>query len=144
MHVRRLVLDDARRADGADRHTLGDDVAATDADRAEMGQRHGIPVRRLDRERSSARRHGAGERNRSGRRRRHRTGRHAADVDAAVPAGGIRVGTEIEALEHRPVDGPRPGSRIARKRERRERDYDENCTHSTPLVVRIANEATVA
>jgi hypothetical protein len=117
MHVRRLVLDDARRTYGADDHTVGDDVTASNADRAEMRKRHRVPVRRLDRERPSARRDRAGERNRPGRRRRHRAGRCASDIDAAVLPGRIRVGAEIEALEHRPVDGPRPGSRIAGKRE---------------------------
>ena len=37
--------------------------------------------------------------------------RRCADVDAAVLATGVRIVTHDERPEHRPVDGPAPGSR---------------------------------
>jgi hypothetical protein len=50
VNVRQVVLDDAARPDRSDRTSLGHGVTAHDHDRTEVGQRHGVPVVRLDRD----------------------------------------------------------------------------------------------
>ena len=112
--VRRRDLRLAGGADRGDGVALGDRGALRDVDRAEVGQRDGEAVGGLDREARARCGHGAGERDDARRGRAHVGARVAADVDAPVLAGGVRVRrVEDERLEDRPVDRPRPRRRGA-------------------------------
>jgi len=71
VHRRHLVLRDAAEADGADRLAFAHGRASLHRERAEMQQRHRVPVGRLDRDRSSAGRNRPRERDDPRRRSRH-------------------------------------------------------------------------
>ena len=109
MHGRNAVLGVAARAHRPDRRTLVDDVALRHADRLEVEERHGVAVRREDRDAAPVGGHGAGERDRAGRGSANRRAGRAGDVDAAMLSGGVRVGAQLERAEHLAVGGPRPG-----------------------------------
>ena len=110
MNVRLRFFGLSARADGGDRGSFAHRVALSDGDRPEVLERHGVPVRRLDRERPAALGHGAGEGDDA--RGRSRDGRSeiAGDVDTAMLARRVRVASEGEWAEHRPVH--RPGPRL--------------------------------
>jgi hypothetical protein len=91
VHVRHCLLGDAADAGGADGLALADGRAPPNRQRAEMQQRHGVPVRRLDRERAPAGRHCAREGDDPGRGRGHRCAWRGTHVDAAVEARDVRV-----------------------------------------------------
>ena len=99
-----------------------------------MEERHGVAVGRQDRDAATVRGHGACERDRAGGRSANRAAGRAGDVDAAMLAGGVRVGAELERAEHLTVRGPRPGFSDAAQRE----CHDERCAeheesvHETP------------
>jgi hypothetical protein len=110
------------RADSADGGSFGDVVAVLDAGRAELEQRDGVAVRRLDRDRPAAAGNRADERDAAGCGRAHGSTDLGGDVDAAVLAARIGVVAEQERAEDRPVSGPRPGTCGRRDGERRQDD----------------------
>ena len=146
MDVRPRNLGRAARAHGPDDRTLDHRRVARDDDRAEMRERHGEAVGRLDRDRPAARRHGArkGHDARHGREHRRAVGR--GDIDAAVLPRSVRMGAvEGEAVQHGPADGPRPRAR-GRNPQHKEEDEQNDSSHAvTASVVSIVNdESTLA
>src|SRR5207245_7025141 len=103
-------------------------------------------VRRLDREGLAARRHGPGEADDAGRGREHGRTAVRADRDAAVLPGSIRMRRiEGEGLEHRPLDGPRPGAGAQNEEQEQKNDRAEPPHGTPPLVVGFENrDGTVA
>jgi hypothetical protein len=99
----------AARAHGGHGRPLGDRITPANPNRAEMLQRHRVPVRGTDRERHAALRHRACKRHRAGRRSPHVRAQIARDVDAAMLTACIRIAPEDKRTEHSPVDRPRPG-----------------------------------
>ena len=99
----------AAGADRADHLSLRNGVAAPDRVRPEVDDRHRVAVRRRDRQRLAPDRHGPGEGDRAGDRRRHPGTGGRADIDSAVLSGRVRVlAVEREERQHRAVHGPAP------------------------------------
>jgi hypothetical protein len=94
--VRLGVLDVAARADRPDVNARRDGIALAYADRAEVDERRGVAVGRLDRDGAPAPWNGSGECHSPARRRDDRSAGRSADVDAAVLPGGVRVRPENE------------------------------------------------
>ena len=120
----------ATRPDGADDSPLRERSTLLDRDRAEVRERDGIAVERRDRDALAGRRNGAGEGDDARRGREDRRPCLAADVDAAVLPGRVRVrGVERERLQHRAVDRPRPRLRGGHENEcgERRREKDAQC-----------------
>jgi hypothetical protein len=121
----------AARADDADRLALRHDRAPADEERAEMQERDGVAVGRLNGDREPVRRDPADERHRSGGRRDHRVTERPLDVDPTMLAREERVLlVKREPLQHRPRNRPRPracrGGRRERQEHRDDRDPGEN------------------
>ena len=136
LHVRRVA---AAVGEGADRIALGDDGILLDAQLAEVRERHGPAVGRLDRHRLAAPRHGPRERHGPRGGRPHSGARDTADVEPAMLPGGIGVRrVERERREHGAVRGPAPRVRGGGGREHGEKDEQES-THERDLVVRGEN-----
>jgi hypothetical protein len=134
MDVRLRHLGVAARADRSDAVALRDRCAARDRDRAEVGQRHGVPVSGRDRHALPRRRNGARERDRSGRWRRHRRAGITADVEPTVLSRGIRMRRiEEEGLQDGAGGGPRPGLACGREQERDDYRREELTTHRDRL-----------
>ena len=133
--VRLSVIRHAARPDGADDGPLPKRGPALDGDRPEVHERRRVTERRLDRNRPSAGRDGAGERHDTLCRRAHGRPGRRAEVDAAVLSARIRVGTiERERAKDRPVDRPRPCPRRGREHEGAERHDAESPNHKTSLL----------
>ena len=94
------------RAHRGDRRALLDRVALRHLDRAQMNERHRVPIGREDREAPPVRRERAGEAHRAGCRGTDRRSRRARDVDAAVLPGRVRVTGQGERPEDVTVGGP--------------------------------------
>jgi hypothetical protein len=107
----------AGRADRPDHRALRHGAVALDSDRGEMDEGDRVPVAGCDRHRQAVGRNGAGERDRATPGRQDRFALRAADGDAAVLAARVRVGAELELLQHRPRGRPRPGTCRRRKDE---------------------------
>jgi hypothetical protein len=123
------------RADVRHDRAFGDGAAAGDRDRAELEQRHGVAVCRLDRQRATAARDGTCERDGSGCRRPHRAACSGADVDPPVLAGRILVLGERERPQDRSVGGPDPACRGRDDDQGRDRSDDrdgEHASHEVP------------
>jgi len=118
VHVRKGLLRHSARSDRGNRVALGDGRPARDGDGAEMEQRDGIAVGRLDRDRPPARRHGPGERHDPARRRDDPGTGLRADVDSAVETARVRIGAEAECMQNRPLYRPGPPLRRCRRDER--------------------------
>ena len=145
------------RADLTHDRTLGDGAPARDGDRAELEQRHRIPVGRLDRERAAAGRNGTDERDAPADRCTHRLAGGGADVDPAVLSRRVLVGRERERPQDRPVDRPGPAGRDGdedqgcdRSDDRegehtpqgyRLRDVEGNCVHASGASQRLFNDS---
>ena len=99
------------RAHHPNRLPFGYDSAANEGDRSELEQRDRIAVRRLNRQRVTAVRHGADERHRSRSGGVDRRPDRAADVDSPMLSARVRIGSERERPEDRPVQRPRPAGR---------------------------------
>jgi hypothetical protein len=100
----------------------------------QVRERHRPAVRRLDRDRPAAAGHGAGERDAPGRRRPHRRGRRAGNVDAAMLPGRVRVaGVEGEGREDAPVGGPGPRVGVGDERKHGEQDEQQSTHEHTSL-----------
>lgn len=95
-----LVLGRSARPDSSHESPFPDDLSLAHADAAEMDERHGVAVLRLDRHDLAARAHRAGERHDSAGRCAHRGIALVADVDASMLAARIRVIAEREGFEH--------------------------------------------
>lgn len=119
------------RADGI---TLGDDGVLPDADLTEVRERHRPAVGGLDRDGLAVPGDGPGERDGTRSGRAHRFCRGAADVDAAMLAGGVRVcGIERVRREYATGDGPAPRLRRRRVREHGDEDEHESTHEHTSL-----------
>ncbi len=127
VHVRTGHLSVAGRADGADAFALGDQLASRDRDRAEVRERHRIPVGRIDRDAPARGGHRARERDGPGGGRSHGVTLRSRDVDASVLTGRIRMRVvEGERLDDGASGRPRPRRSGAREDEVRE---DERGRH---------------
>jgi hypothetical protein len=111
-----------------------------DPDRAEVQQRDGVPVRRPDRDRLSARGDAARERDDPRRRRANVPAQVARDVDAAMLASRIRIVSEDERAEHGAVDRPGPRLGDGGPSEAGEDGHEEGETaHGRLLVLDLDN-----
>lgn len=143
MDIRTCQLRRPARADGSDGVLLGDRHTLRDEDRAEMRERDGVAVRRLDRDRLAARRNSAGEADRARCGRDNRLPRCVgSDVHAAMLPGrvGMRF-VEGERLQHRPSHRPTPRIRPRRPDEedhQREDDAKRECFQLEQQEARIA------
>ncbi|MEO5574845.1 MAG: hypothetical protein ABIR67_06040 [Gaiellaceae bacterium] len=109
--------------------------AARDVDRAELQQRDGVAVGGLNRQRPTAARDRAGERDGAGRGCTYRVAGGRTDVDAAVLPGRIGVRRHGERPQDGTLDGPRPADRSRNDDQERDRRADrdgERATHETP------------
>ena len=104
----------AALADHADLRSLRDRAAAHDARHPELEHRHGVAVAGGDRDRAAATGHEADEGDGAAGRCEHGAAKLGRDVDASVLAGRVRVGTDGERPQHRPLGRPRPGERAGR------------------------------
>ncbi len=111
-------------ADVADDSALRDEAAAHATRRTELQQRHRIAVGGLDRQRPTAARDRADERDHPRRRGKHGASELGADVDAAVLPARVVVRAERERSQDRPRRWPRPGARRRCCEERREQNQD--------------------
>jgi len=132
MDVRLGHLGVAARADRAHGGALGDGVALPHPDRPEVEQRDRVPVGRLDRDRLAVRRERAGVGDRTGRRREDEAARVSPDVDPAMLARCVRIGSEDERAEDEAVRGPGPAVRRRRGKERGQDGRDEESSHRFP------------
>jgi len=141
LHVRDRVRRHATRADDRDRLALGHDRAPADQERAEMQERDGVAVCRLNCDREPVRRDLAGERHRSGGRRDHRITERPLEVDPSMLARKERVVlVKCEPLQHRPGDRPRPGAGRGGHCERKEcRDHRD--PGESPLTLPVLQTA---
>ena len=117
MHVRRVELHVAGRADRADLLALGDAHTLRDGQSSEMRQGDGISVGGLDRRRPPVSGQPGGEGHEAGGRRDHRRARSRADVGAGMPVLVVLGAAEAESTEDRAFDGPAPSLRHARSGE---------------------------
>jgi hypothetical protein len=85
--------------------------AANDGDRSKLEQRDRVAVRRLNRQRVPAVRHGADERHRSRSGGVDRRPDRAANVDSPMLTARVWIGSEREGPEDRPVQRPGPAGR---------------------------------
>ncbi len=147
----------AARTDRPDAVALGDRRATRHTDRSELGEGHRPAVRREDRDRLPVPRHGAGERDRAGRRRPNHLSGSSADVDAPMLPSSVGMGgIERVGEQNRSARGPRPGRSRTCESERYEEDEQES-THEVPplerdccriwrnacqLVVKLANRVS--
>ena len=134
MDARHGVLRRPARAHRPDRRSLGDGDTLRDDDRPEMDERDGVAVLRLDRDPTTVRGEGSGERHDPGRGRADGRAVGAADVDAAVLAGCVGIRPQTERSQDRPVGGPRPRRSRRAEHEARECQHadDEDTVHETP------------
>jgi hypothetical protein len=91
MDVRLRGLRSPAGPDRPDRGTFRDDRIPDHADRPEMSEGHGQPVRCLNRHTLATRRYRPGERDGAGGRSENRRAGVAADVDATMLATGVRM-----------------------------------------------------
>ena len=131
LHVRNRVGRHAARADDPDRLALRHNRAPADEERAEMQERDGVAVGRLNGDREPVRRDPADERHRSGGRRDHGVTERPLDVDPTMLAREERILlVKREPLQHRPRNRPRPpagrGGHCERQEHRNDRDPGEN------------------
>jgi hypothetical protein len=134
-------LGDAARTDGRDDVSFVDAIPSGGQERAEMEERDGVSVGRLDRHGPPARRDGAREADDARCGRAHvRPGRRA-EIDAAMLTRCVRMrAVERERAQHRTVDGPRPRLRCRDgNRERTERQNSESPEHVSLLVASFEN-----
>jgi hypothetical protein len=116
------VLRLAARPERADRLSLGDDRSSRHGQRPEMQDRHCVAVGRLDGQRPTVERQGAGEADDARGRGHDRFARVAGDVDAAVMAGFVLAAAVLERPENPARGGPAPGVCGRRERQGRGRD----------------------
>jgi hypothetical protein len=144
LHVGDRVGRHAARADDPDRLALRHDRAPADQERAEMQERDGVAVSRLNGDRESVRRNLADERHRSGGRRDHRVTERPLDVDPTMLAREERVVlVKCEPLQHRPRNRPRPRAGHGGHRERQEHRNDRDPGESRFLLPVLQTELTV-
>ena len=132
VRLRRHCIDTL--ADDAEGGAFGNGVASGDARRAELEQRHRVPIRRLDRDRAATAWHEAREGDDTGSGCADGVADGAGDVDAAVLARSVGVRPDREGPQHGTVDGPDPagGSRSGcQARDRDDRDGGDS-PHRTP------------
>jgi hypothetical protein len=113
------VLRVAASAEDADVLSLGDRRAPGDLDRAEVQERHGEAVGRLERDRASVLRQCAGEAHDAGRRRGDGLARLPADVDATMLTAVVLTRAQLERAQDLTRGRPAPGPGGRTKRERR-------------------------
>src|SRR5205085_4724819 len=130
-----VVLDLAAGPDRADTRALVDRVAAPNARRTKMRQRHRVAVGSLDRHNSATPGDGAGEGDGAARRCQDWLSGRCADLDSPVLARGIRIVAEDELLENRALDGPCPRPRARNDHERRRDHDDQSSPHVFPSLL---------
>jgi hypothetical protein len=144
LHVRDRVGRHAARADDPDRLALRHNRAPADQERAEVQERDGVAVGRLNGDREPVRRDLADERHRSGGRRDHRVTERPLDVDPTMLAREERVLlVKREALQHRPGKRPRPRAGRGGHRERQEHRNDRDPGENRSLLPVLQTELTV-
>ena len=125
MDVRDAVLGLARRPDLGDQVSSGHRRSASDPQRAEVRERHLVPVGRRDGHRQPVRGNLACEGHLAGDGRPNGVRVAHGDVDATVLSGSVRVVTERERAQDDAVDRPAPGGR-RRCRDEREKSRERN------------------
>jgi hypothetical protein len=117
-----------------DRRAFVDGRALLDADRAEVDERDGKAVRRLDGHPAAVCGERPGERHGSRGGRADRNAFRPGDVDAAVLTARVRVGAQGERTEHGAVGGPcpGPGGRAEYQRSERRHADNEESVHEAP------------
>jgi hypothetical protein len=130
----------AALADDADLRPFRDGAPTDDARRPELEQRHGVAVVGRDRDRAPAAGHEADEGDGTAGGRQHGATDLGPDVDASMLAARVRVGTDGERPQHRPIGRPRPGERARRRDEGRKDDRGQHrgrtrSAHLTPAFV---------
>jgi hypothetical protein len=139
-----VALHVATRTDRPDGGSFLHERAAHDADRAKVDERRRECGRRLDRDSLPAARDGARERDDAVRRGENGRAGRSTEVDAAVLATCIRVGSiEREGPKHRPLDGPSPALRGRHRQRAGAHDQDNESPHNSSFVARFENETTV-
>jgi hypothetical protein len=134
----------AARADDPDRLALRHNRAPADEERAEMQERDGVAVGRLNGDREPVRRDLADERHRSCGRRYHRVTERPLDVDPTMLAREERVLlVKRELLQHRPWNRPRPRAGRGGHRERQEHRDDRDPGENRSLLPVLQTEFTV-
>jgi hypothetical protein len=116
----------AALADHAHLSSFHDCVASRNTRRAELEQRHGVPVVSRDRDRVAAAGHDADKGDRPAGRCQYGTAEVRADVDASVLASRVRVGADGEWPQDGSVGRPGPGER-ARYRDQERQDGGHHC-----------------
>ena len=106
--VGHLNLRVARRADRPDDLSLDDAVAGADRQRAQVQQGYRVTIGRPDRQRTAVRRQRARKRDVTGCGCAHSLTGSGSDVDPGMAVFAVLGTAELEAPEHRAVDGPRP------------------------------------
>jgi len=117
-----------------DRRAFVDGCALLDTDRAEVDERDGKPVCRLDRHAATMRRERPGERHGARGGCADSSPFGAGDVDATMLAACVRIGAQGERSEHGSVSGPCPGPGGCAERQRSERRHADNeeSVHEAP------------
>jgi hypothetical protein len=120
---------------GADDRLLRDRRSARDGDRAEVLERHGVPVRGQDRDRSASRRNRPGEGHGAGSGSENLLAGRGRNVDAAVLTSRVRVASrKRERPQDRSAGGPAPGGGARGPGEGAKGECsDDNALHSSPL-----------
>jgi hypothetical protein len=122
-------------ADVADDRALRDCAAGRDDGRAELEQRDCVAVGGQDRDRTTAARNGAGERDASRGRSAHGRADSLTDIDPAMLAGGVAVLGKGERPQDRSFGGPSPAGRGRDDDQGRDRSSDrdgEDAPHQIP------------
>jgi hypothetical protein len=131
----------AARADRSDRIALGDGRALRDEQRAQMGERDGVAVRREDRDALAGRRHGAGEGHGTGCGRDHGRPGVTRDVDAAMLPGGVRMRrVERVGLDDDTVGRPAPGRGGGSEEQRGQDGQRDEASHAHLRTSRCCQE----
>jgi hypothetical protein len=127
MDVRNVDLHVARRPDRPHGLALRDSVSRSDQERAQVEQRDGEAVRRLDRHRTAVGRQPAGERDHTACGRRHLRPGSAAHVDAGVAVLAVLLAAERESAQDRAVGRPGPCARGRGCDERDREQHQQKC-----------------
>jgi hypothetical protein len=112
VHVRDVVLDDARRARLGYGLAFLDDVAPPHEQWAEMRERRLVTARRGDRDGGPVGRDLPGERHLAGCRRADDRSAVEREIDPSMLSAGVRVVADGVTAEHGSVGGPGPGERV--------------------------------
>jgi hypothetical protein len=105
------------RVDASEHVAFFDPGTAPDGERPKVHECHRVAVLGPQRERATTSGHHAGEGDESAHRSENVLTPRSADVDAAVLPRAVGVAVDVEGLEHRARDRPRPCEAGRRERE---------------------------